>query len=212
MRLSDSNKGWIESQFDRVIQRAIHNHPFPIPKDDLNDWFLSFMPDNISSAWREIQRYNPYLLRNSGWRACFVVHTYEGKYHCELGDVGAIPPTEPEVSLGDMHYNKVLKWASEYHDTNAKIIKAQRYVSDAIQSCTSAGQILRVLPEDCVRFIPPDVASSFGNAERKSRIPANFSIDKELEELTMNMLALGSISPEEVTGQASEVTRYEEKQ
>lgn len=197
LRLSDNDKCSITSEFDIVLNKARHNHVFPLDKDELQSLFVDSFPVNIASAYREIHQWKPSLLRTGGYCAYMtLVDEVDGTYKITIMNATSLPDVEPHFVRGSKWYPELLKWVREYYDTNNKILEAQRYVEVAVRNCTSAGQILRVLPEDCTKFLPAKVTSTFNQAERRSRIPRDFTPDPEKAELVLNMLALGSISPD----------------
>jgi hypothetical protein len=208
LRLSDNDKTNITTEFDIVLNKARHNHVFPLDKDELQNLFVDSFPVNIASAYREIYQWKSSLLRTGGYCAYMTLSDeVDGTYKIIIIDATSLPDVEPHFVGGSKWYPELLKWATESHDTDKKIFEAQRYVSKAVDNCTSAGQILRVLPEDCVKFLPPKVTSTFSQAERRSRIPRDFTPNPEKAELVLNMLALGSISPDH-KGLNAEVSSY----
>jgi hypothetical protein len=201
-RLTDHDKSWTEHQYTRVFTKAINAHEFPLKKEEIRDWFIDSMPSSIASAYREVFDFNKNLLSTSGYCSYFKIYLPEktGYYSCTAMDIGHMPHFEPKFLEGSSHYDEVIKWAAQYWTTNEKIKAVHEYVEAAIYACTSAGQLQRVLPEESLRFLPGEVASTFKHAERKSRIPRDFAVNKHMEELLMEMLALGSISPEDRLG------------
>lgn len=208
LRLSDNDKSIISTEFDIVIGKARNNHPFPLNEEEIQELFIDTFPPTVASAYRELRNYDTSLLRISKYCSYFGVQDgLGGVYKITLYRAGVshLPDIEPTVT--GTQYPELLKWAKEYRDTDLKVTTAQRYVSRAINTCTSGGQILRVLPEDCAKFLPPRVTNTFAHAERRSRIPRDFSPVPEKAELVLNMLALGSISPNS-KGINAEVSNY----
>lgn len=209
LRLSDNDKCSITSEFDIVLNKARNNHVFPLDKDELWELFVDIFPPHCASAYRELYQWKSSLLRTGGYCSYMTLDDdVGGRYKITIIGVQNLPDVEPEYVEGKW-YPELLKWAREYYDTDRKVCKAQRYVAHAVDNCTSAGQILRVLPEDCAKFLPSKVTSTFSQAERRSRIPRDFTPDPEKAELVLNMLALGSISPNH-KGLNAEVSSYVE--
>lgn len=202
MRLSPNDKSSISHQFTRVLYRAPNSHTFPVPEDELEDWVFSLMPESVSDAYKLVKQYDKKLIQQAGW--CFDMKVYkpltetiaEGEYLLRVDTSKDLPNFSPMIREGCDHYEEILKWSQDVNELNKKTAIAERYVDSAIESCTSAGQIVRVLPEDCFRFVPDFVLNTLADAERRSRIPASFEPDKKKEQFVLDMLAIGSISPE----------------
>lgn len=218
LRLSDNDKTNITTEFDIVLNKARNNHVFPLDKDELWEVFVDTFPPNCASAFRELHQWKPSLLSTGSYCAYMTLaDEVDGTYKVTIIGASHVPDVEPHFvedssssafcPLSTRWYPELLKWARAYYDTDRKVLEAQRYVGYAIDECTSAGQILRVLPEDCVKFLPSKVTSTFSQAERRSRIPRDFTPNPEKAELVLNMLALGSISPDH-KGLNAEVSNY----
>lgn len=201
-RLSDTDKSWIESQFDQVLNRANNNKPFPVSEEDIPEWVFSTLPDSVAEAWKVCRQFDQRLVMTAGYYFNIEVICKDniGKYYLRCEEIGNVPNHKPVIDEGSMWYEEVLNWCDETHALSEKVHEAELYLESAIYSCTSAGQIARILPDDCLRFVPNTVLSSLQDAERKSRIPRGFKPDEEKAGLLLDMLALGSISPEERAG------------
>lgn len=90
------------------------------------------------------------------------------------------------------HASEVLEWAKAVDTLTKRAHKAHRYADDAVNRCSSIGQIKRVLP-GLEEFAPVVVAKSLINAERRSRIPQGFEVDDAQRLNLMEMLAMGSL-------------------
>lgn len=202
MRLSPNDKSNIDRQFSVVICRAPNSHTFPVPEDELKDWVFSLLPEEIADAYKLVKKYDKKMVQEAGW--CFDAKVHQpatperlqGRYKIRFDASENLPNCEPTVTEGCAYYEEILKWCNDVYKLDKQVRIASEYVTHAIESCTSAGQIVRVLPEDCIRFVPNTVLSTLADAERRSRIPANFEPDKDAEQLVLDMLTIGSISPE----------------
>lgn len=213
MRLSPNDKSHIENQFHKVLNRAPNNYPFPVVKKELKEWAFSLMPESMADAYKLLKSYDKSLVQSCGW--CFDIDVHlpneEGIYLIRIDASMNLPNFKPNVLPGDNYHTEVVEWCKNVSDLDSRVAQASRYVSHAIDSCTSAGQIVRVLPEDCVRFVPNTILSTLADAERKSRVPRHFEPDPEKEKNVLDLLAIGSISPEDRPGLDVAVITFREK-
>lgn len=210
-RLSDSDKSWIESCFTSVLVQAGNNVRFPVEEKDLKDWVLNTMPSHIRTPYETLRQNAPGMLRTASYCSYAVLYTPEGEYElCFNGLQDHFPPDyKPEVGDDDPNYDDIVDWARDYRKIQTQVNRCRRYIANAIEECTSAGQIARIFHQDILRFLPVATLNSLGDAERRSRVPRGFEIVPEMTELVANTLALGSVCPDSKQGIDVDVQSFE---
>lgn len=211
-RLSDSDKSWIDSQFSGVLVQAGNNIKFPIATDEeLKQWVLDTMPDHIRKPYETLKENAPRMLRDGNWCNYGDLIAPEGSYSLSFNSSSdEFPPNyKPVITEETDLYDEILTWARDYHTVQRQVNKCRRYISRAIEECTSAGQIARIFHGDILRFLPHSTLSSLQYAERKSRVPRGFTIDPEMTEMVANTMALGSVCPDRKQGLDVDVGSFE---
>lgn len=209
-RLSDVDKSFIISRFSAVLRRAGNNLTFPVPtKEEVREWVINCMPAHIRNPYLALRENAPGLVREGGWINYLTIHNDKGEqYELEFNGVTGWPNWKGIVTPEHEHYDEVWQWCHDFHTIENQVRRCEKYVDEAIDSCTSAGQIARIFPEDILRFLPHNTLQSLGDAERKSRIPRDFNIDPEMTELVANTMAIGSVCPESRDGVSVEVSKF----
>lgn len=209
-RLSDTDKSFICSRFDAVLNRAGNNLVFPIlEKEEMLEWIVACMPDHVRNPYLALKQNAPSLCRDGGWCNYFYIKHDSGEsYELESNGVTGWPNWRLIVTKEHEHFDDIWQWCNDTHTIQSQVRRCDTYVSKAIDSCTSAGQIARIFPQDILRFLPPATLNSLGDAERKSRIPRDFTIDPELTELVANTMALGSVCPDSRAGINIGINKY----
>lgn len=201
-RLADWDKNRITRDFNEVLKQALNNKKFPIEKDDFEEWARSLLPKKVLKSFNFLMEACEKLVNipskyNSG--LTLVDTDQGGTYHLSTYD-GITPYDNIPIPAEHPSYGEVLAWAKWYNETHKKITSAQNWLETCVYHCHSMGQVARVLDDEILRFVPDHIAKSLGGAERRSRMPRGFEIDKERHEELSNMLALGSLSPKKRQG------------
>lgn len=197
LRLADDEKRNITSGIRNLIGRAHHNKPFPIDEKDIFEWVVDQLPLHQRKAYRLLRKELPVLTRADNYSSNFEIADTLLTYLIHVGT--KLPMPGVFILKADPHHQEVIDWAEHYMDLNDKTRKAEYHIGDLISSCTSVGQIKRLMPEEALRLIPSHLLD-FSEVERRSRIPASFFPDKDKMENLMQMITLGSISPESRKG------------
>ena len=213
MRLGDNEHQQIYNSFKRVAKRANNNKVFPLVKDDFPEFGYSLLEPRIAERYIFLRNEAVALTSCESWNPSIYVNTKEYKYYITLASNTYIKMPLDDMVVPDTHpkYAKLLKWAEEQHAVETRVNLAMNDLETIVYSCSSVGQIKRVLQEDILCFIPDYMRSTFTHAERRSRIPAGLGADikelaRQLEEIAY-VLALGSISPEKREGMDVTVKR-----
>lgn len=196
-RLSDDDKSQICRSVSNTLSRAMYNKKFPIPEDDITEWVTDQMPKAIRKAYRLLKADDSELITSQGYGVDFTIRSDTHKY--QIGIAKTAPKNHILIRKKDKYHADVIKWVQWEVDTKRKVDNGTNYIEELVWACTSAGQLKRLLPEEIMMFIP-ECLLDFSTVERRSRIPASFSPDKDRLEAMMYMLTIGSISPETYKG------------
>lgn len=196
-RLSDQEKCSIVNSVERTIKRALHNKVFPVPEDEISEWVTNQLPTRIREAYLLLREEDRGLVKKQGYGCDFIIHSDTHKY--QIGVSKWVPKNGLVISPHDPYHASVLEWAAWNSETKDAVSAADDYISSLVWSCTSAGQLKRLLPVEIMRFIP-DHLLDFSLVERRSRIPNSFNPDKKQLEAMMDLLVVGSLSPIERKG------------
>jgi hypothetical protein len=209
-RLSDSDKSYISSRFDQVLFRAGNNLTFPLQtKEEVVEWVVDCMPKHIRKPYQALKQNAPTLIRDGGWsNRLDIRNENDEQYELEFDGITGWPNWRAFITPEHEHFDDVWQWCQDMHTIKGKVKRAERYKDNAIEACTSAGQIARIFPQDILRFLPPNTLNSLGDAERKSRVPRGFTIDPEMTELVANMMAIGSVCPDERPDIAPDIIKF----
>lgn len=198
-RLSDWDKANLVNQFENILVCWKNAQPFPIERKNLYNWLLSVLPIDVEAAYRLLRRTDKAMLHDCISYALLVLNAIEGEYRININVWGLqehFPNTTYRLETDDAAFVEVLEWARLYRATEKNATAAYDYVRNLVWSCTSAGQVDLLLPEEVKRYIPPAIADTLKGAERKSRVPRDFERNEEAEHTLVNALALSSLSPE----------------
>lgn len=199
MRLGDVERASIKSNFSVVLGRAANNKAFPLEKDDAWEFGMSLLPVQIAEYYEYLREHARDLTSESGWNPEFFLNTDEFKFGLSIYGV-SLPQEDLQLQSNHPRYAEILEWCEYRYGITERINDADHYMESIIYSCSSVGQIKRLMPDDILRFIPSNYRDSFKNAERRSRIPAGFKPEPDRLEQLAQMLALGSLSPKEREG------------
>ena len=197
-RLSDYDKGKIIRNFNVILNQVTNNKEFPIADEDMMAWGIRQMPKDLRIPYKYLMEHANHLVKTATYNASFYISSDNYKY--EVSHYATWPCKNITIKVTDPLHKDVLEWVEWYYDMLKKIQAANRYQHGAIHSCTSAGQITRILPPEVIRFLPNKISTTLGDAERKSRIPRGFHHDENELENLLQMLALGSLSPTDHVG------------
>jgi hypothetical protein len=201
MRLGDNERSELCNAFHRIIVRAKNNVPFPLQEHDFPEFGYDLLEPRIAKHYEFLRDEAEFLTTSSGWNPDFNIG--DGKFVYNIAvprmnlphDGLLLPETHPR-------HAEILEWAIGYDRMSDRVSAAQSFLNNIVECCSSTGQIRRVLSDDILRFVPEYMQNSFKDAERKSRIPASLGMDgfaESIVELT-DILALGTLSPEEMVG------------
>ncbi len=197
-RLSDQDKGTIVHNFNAILTRVTNNKVFPLADEDMYAWGIRQLRKEIREPYEFLIERAKYLVSVASYNTSFFIESSEYRY--EVSHYAKWPCKSLTIRETDPLHKAVLAYVEWYYDSINTTQAANRYQHNAIHCCTSAGQITRIFPPEVIRFLPDNIVGTLGDATRKSRIPESFSPNEEELENLMQMLALGSISPEDLTG------------
>ena len=204
-RLSDDEKQSICRAVNMTTKRAMFNKEFPVPQEEVMDWLIKQMPKPIRKAYILLRADASDLVKHQGFACDFDIHSDTHEYRINIRP--KVPRNHILIRKKDYYHADVIKWAKWEVDTQKAVDNATSYFDSLVCSCTSVGQLKRMLPDEIMRFIPSHLLD-FSNVERRSRIPASFTPDNERLEAMMHMLTVGSISPEELKGVQASTENY----
>ena len=206
LRLGDTERSSIMSNFTRVLSRAANNKQFPLTEDDITEFGYSMLEPRIAKYYEFLRDEATDLTSASMWNPSFKVRDAEHVYVIAIHQ-----ETLPKdgLLLTDDHamYGPILKWSQEQWAIENQITEAERYLYHVVENCCSMGQIYRVIPDDVLRFVPEYMQKSLRHAERRSRWPSSLENEPDKLNQLANALALGSISPDERVGIDTTLTR-----
>lgn len=211
IRLGDAERAQIRGAFHRIMKRATNNRPFPLTEEDFPEFGYSLLDPLLVIHYEYLRENAPELTTASGWRPDFKVRSKEFVYKINLERV-SMPKDGLLVPDAHPMQPEILEWAEHYYMMDQRVEYASKFLRGIVDTCSSTGQIRRVLSEDIIRFIPEYMQQAFKDAERRSRIPTNLCMDGFAEKLVdlADVLAIGSLSSEEQGGLCADVrTRTE---
>lgn len=198
-RLSDYEKADLIGEYNDMLGRGAYNQPFPIEyKKEVWGMGIDLLPRKIRAAYVLLREEAMILTAASKYRTQFIIN--DEKYQYKFHILEAAPMENLVIHKSHERYDAILKWIVWQTKIQIQITEAERTISKAIKACTSAGQIKRILPPEALRIMPNAMLASLDEAERRSRVPAMFKVTQDEMEHFVNMLTLGSISPERRKG------------
>lgn len=201
-RLYDDDRSRIHNDFARIARRGINSKGFPanINDDNFNDWAKGLLDPEVLDLWERLKSKAPKLANNFvGWRPEIRIRGSEFDYTLMFND-GKVPYNGIRVHSDHPDFSAIIQWANWTQRTESRIDKALHYLHTSLYLCHSFGQVERILPPEILKFAPQYLINTLREAERKSRIPAGFIPDEEKLMELADVLALGSLSPEERPG------------
>lgn len=198
-RLGDHERGRTIADFNEIIGRAANNKVFPLDPENSWGFGLGLLPDGVRDKYIHLTVVEPSLVTKAGWNPTIVVADNINKWKIDLYGQ-AMPKDNMQVPETHPLYQPLIEWCEYHHQIIVDISTADSYLRKIVNACSSAGQIKRLMPPEVLTYLPAKLVLSFGNAERQSRIPRNFQIDKEKMEHFANMLAIGAMSPDKREG------------
>jgi hypothetical protein len=199
MRLGDSERSSIKSAFRAVANKAKNSKVFPLTEEDFPDFGYSLLEPRIAKYYEFLRSEAEDLTSAATWNPSFNIR--DANYLYDISIYGVTMPKEG-LLVTEQHsmYAVLLKWGEEQNDIDDRVDSSMYYLSGIVESCSSTGQIKRVLQEDIIRFVPDYMQNTFKGAERRSRIPAGLELEDEKTEQLIDILALGAISPDNREG------------
>ena len=200
-RLSDSDRSNIVWTLELVINKSLNSKSFPVKKNKLMEWGIKQLPKPIKKAYILLREDCPELTRKaSGYDCGFTIRTDTHQYKIKFGESGTKFPLEGLLILpNDKYHTQIIEWAVWFNEISEKVEEANKYINNLVYACTSVGQLKRLLPQEVMRFIPTHLCD-FSEVERRSRIPASFMPEQEKLDNMLQMLTVGSISPDQRKG------------
>lgn len=206
MRLGDGERSTIINAFGKVAKRATNSKIFPLVEDDFPEFGYSLLPYQVAEAYKFLKDNHDDLVNSSSTFAPdFRIHSEDHAYKVELYaeelpcDGLIVPDSHPR-------YTELITWAQEYNSIIVRVSSAMHYLGGIINECSSMGQIRRVLSDEIIQFVPDYMQESFKDAERRSRIPKNVTLNADRHSELADILAIGSLSPENISGINAKVT------
>lgn len=199
-RLNDDERQNISNAITRIIQRALHNKEFPVPKEEVTEWITNQLPKPIREAYRLLRADAPDLVIQQSYSCDFDICSDTYKYR--IGISQPVPTNNIMVLTTAKYHAAVIEWVEWEVKTKNQSEDAESYIETLVWSCTSSGQLKRLLPQEVMRFIP-NYLLDFSQVERRSRIPNGFKPDTDRMENMLYMLTVGAISPEHCKGMAA---------
>jgi hypothetical protein len=198
-RLSDDDKRSIRNTISKVINRALNNKKFPIKKDDVWGVAMDQMKKRHRKAYELLtNECSDLVTKTNRWGAYLRIQSPTHTYALMMSQ--RLPKSELIVRENYPCHAELLAWAEWYAELEEKLADANVFCAELIESCTSVGQVKRLLPDEALRFVP-DHLLDFSEVERRSRVPAGFTPEPDRMDNLMQMLALGSLSPEKRRGE-----------
>lgn len=202
-RLSYDDKMTIQRSFHRTLSKATNSYPFPLKESDpiTQTLGMDMLPDETRAVYDRMLRLDKELVaKPPEWRAWFYAWDWirgEGDIRYRIEGFGLTVPKNGLI-LPNTHpcHADIVKWASNWHSIKVSVQLAVHYLNDAVEACTTIGQLKRVLPEDFMRYMPESLTSTLGDAERGSRVPRSFTPDATKCEALGKMLTIGSLAPD----------------
>lgn len=208
-RLSDYEKDDLTGEYLSMLGRAGYNQPFPMEfKSQVWDMGIDLLPKRIRKAYVLLRDEAPLLTSVSKYRTQFIIRGATHEYKFSI--LENAPMENLVIYKSYPRYDEILAWVQWKVKISIQIHDASNTIKRAIQCCTSAGQVKRILPPETLRIMPATMLESLGEAERISRVPAGFKVTTEEMEHFVNMLTLGSISPERRKGVFCDINNVEE--
>lgn len=204
-RLSLSDKGDIQRGFRSTLNRSLNNKQFPIAKDDLFEFGIKCLPEDVGERYAWLHEHDKALTSAHSWRPDIeivaphptepdVTRTYT------ITTEGKLPKDPMKCPASHPQHAEVLAWAEWYSTQYDSVRHATNYIERLVDVCTTVGQIKRVLPPEVMSSIPAWMQQTLNEAIRKSRIPRPWVESKwntpEFQENFMQTLVLGAISLE----------------
>lgn len=210
-RLSDHDKSQLTWALEAVIDRALNSKKFPIKKKHFMEWGIKQLSKPVKKAYRLLRDDCPALTHHvSGYGCQFMVRTDSLEYRMSVSGSGVkFPMTDLLILPSDKYHADIIEWAVWHDEVYNKIQAANSYANFLVFACTSSGQLKRLLPQEVMRFIPKHLCY-FKEVERRSRIPASFTPNEQELDNMIQMLAVGSLSPETRKGIAVTINSIEE--
>jgi hypothetical protein len=209
LRLGDAERAEIKDAFRRVANRANNNKQFPLSEEDFPEFGYSLLEDRTRRHYEWLRDEAEDLTSAATWNPEFCIRDSEYLYGITLHGKPELPKEKLLLTEGHAMHPPILKWVQEQYAIEDQVSESMYYLSHIVANCLSTGQIKRVLQEEILRFLPKYMHQTFEGAERQSRIPRGLEYSKEKLEALANILALGSISPEERVGIDTTIDRTE---
>lgn len=210
-RLYQDDRNKIKQAFHNQLERIPASHPFPVQAGDLRGYYLALVPDEVHEAFATLERYqrdthNRHI--NANWkdaagRTWYVEFWtripehdgYQAGVVSARVDLGDMPRLNYFMDESHADWPAIVEWAYEYSTLTDRIQEAYRYVEYCVKHCNTAGQLQRLIPES-IHYLPnSEVKRSILNAERRSRMPVNFTRNTTKQEQLVDLMVLASLCP-----------------
>lgn len=206
LRLGDAERSNINNAFARVLERAQNNQKFPLEEEDIEDFGMSLLSDKAAECFSYLKEFEEDLVRTSSYNPNFKIRGSTFEYDISLWRV-ELPRDNLLVPEQHAAHAEILEWVTQYCIVQKDIADARDHVREIVAACSSVGQIKRIMQDEILRFVPQYMRETFGNAERRSRVPSGFEIEPDKLTHLSTVLALGTLSPESEGGVSTSVNR-----
>ena len=205
LRLGDSERRSIKSDFGTILDRALNNQPFPLKASDFPEFGYSLLSPQMAIHYKALRedKFGKHVTSCSSWRPEINIRADDFKYELSLsGNAAETPCDGLEVMRSHPKYAEILAWSEHYSEVHNRVGQAKDLVREIVGCSTSIGQVHRLLAEEVLRFVPQHMLGYLQQAERRSRVPANYNMDHHIGQMDnlVQTLALGSLSPAERAG------------
>ena len=199
-RLTIENKEYVRRCFSEVMRRSLHNVTDPLEKlvDEYHtEIYLECMGEENLAMYRKLKKAFPEMVQSSKrFRSVYVIQSGSFVYECRATSIHAVA-AKVDIPETSAYYVPLLQYCERMHMLVQDYKQAVNWMGYCVNSCSSVGQLHRIVPEDFFLYVPQMLARSMSDAKRKSRIPRGYQEDDNNMQLFGKVLALGTLSPKE---------------
>ena len=179
-RLSEYDRRQIKNAIKEITGKADNFYPFPIQdNDEIKKWLHTLVPLILKDAYDILaQRVNENFFNHSTYTEV-VFYTDMHKYDF-MPVHEYMPRFTYNLTEDNPHWGEITDWAFKRCALQKEVVLAESYLCRAIDACSTAGQIKRILPE-LIGLLPEGIKSSIFQAARISRFPGAWKDEQEPE-------------------------------
>ena len=204
-RLSHYDRENILRPLKQTLEREMQQRPFPIESPEVfAEVLLSYAPERLRTAINILAKDAPNAL-NKRWSQSVDLgkpRVWDGSTNTRPKQASIYVPDRILVNLEwrldeecQPTWDLIEPWVQQRVEVSERAERASGYFQKAIWSCSTAGQVKRVLPE-LVEILPNELKESLGEAVRPSRWPLEFQASEDHNE-HLSYLAYCSLLPKE---------------